>query len=86
MAEEDGAHLVLLDESGFLMAPLVHRSQAPRGKTPVPRQKSADREKVWAIAIAALTRAPHRHRLGFYFRTRPRGYFDSEAVATSSAS
>ena len=34
-AAEGGAHLVLIDESGFLMAPLVRRSQAPRGKTPV---------------------------------------------------
>jgi hypothetical protein len=61
------------------MAPLVRRTQAPRGKTPVLKQKAACREKV--SVIAALTLAPRRNRLGLYFRTRPKGYFDSEAVA-----
>ena len=61
------------------MAPLVRRTQAPRGQTPVLKQKAACREKV--SVIAALTLAPRRNRLGMYFRTRPRGFFDSEAVA-----
>lgn len=61
------------------MAPTVRRTQAPRGKTPVLKQKAACREKV--SVIAALTLAPRRNRLGMYFRTRPKGYFDSEAVA-----
>jgi hypothetical protein len=61
------------------MAPLVRRSQAPRGQTPVLKQKAARREKV--SVIAALTLAPHRNRLGLYFRTRPKGYFDGVAVA-----
>jgi hypothetical protein len=61
------------------MAPLVRRTQAPRGKTPVIKQKAARREKV--SAIAALSLAPHRDRLSLYFRTRPKGHFDSVAVA-----
>jgi transposase len=61
------------------MAPLVRRTQAPRGKTPVLKQKASRREKV--SVIAALTRAPHRNRLGLHFRTRPEGYFNGEAVA-----
>ena len=61
------------------MAPLVRRTQAPRGKTPVIEQKAARREKV--SVIAALSLAPRRRRLGLYFRTRPRGYFDGAAVA-----
>jgi putative transposase len=61
------------------MAPLVRRSQAPRGRTPVLKQKAARREKV--SVIAALSLAPHRNRLGMYFQTRPKGYFDSAAVA-----
>jgi hypothetical protein len=78
-AEEDGAHLVLIDESGFLMAPTVRRSQAPRGKTPVLKQNASRREKV--SVIAALTLAPHRDRLGLFFRTRAKGFFNGEAVA-----
>ena len=78
-SEGDGAHLVLIDESGFLLAPLVRRTQAPRGKTPVLRQRAAYREKV--SVIAALTTAPHRRRHGLYFRTLPKGYFNNVAVA-----
>ena len=61
------------------MAPLVRRTQAPRGQTPVIKQKAASREKV--SVIAALSLAPRRNRLGLDFMTRPRGYFDSLGVA-----
>lgn len=61
------------------MAPTVRRTQAPRGKTPVIKQRAAYREKV--SVIAALSLAPHRNRLGMYFETRPKGYFDSVGVA-----
>jgi hypothetical protein len=40
------AHLVLIDESGFLMSPLVRRTLAPRGRPPVLKTKGARREKV----------------------------------------
>ena len=41
------AHLVLIDESGFLMSPLVRRTLAPRGHTPILKTKgSASREGV----------------------------------------
>jgi len=43
------------------------------------KQKAACREEV--SVIAALTLAPRRDRLGLYFRSRPKGYFDSQAVA-----
>ena len=62
-----------------MMAPLVRRTQAPRGQTPVIKQKAASREKV--SVIAALSLAPRRNRLGLYFQTRPKGYFDSLGVA-----
>ncbi len=61
------------------MAPLVRRTRAPRGRTPLIQQKAGSREKV--SVIAALSLAPRRVRLGLYFRTRPEGYFDSDAVA-----
>lgn len=79
-ARDERAHLVLIDESGFLMAPTVRRTQAPRGKTPVLKQKGRHREKV--SVVAALSLAPRRRRLGLYFRTRPRGYFDSGGIAS----
>ena len=34
-AEKRKAHLVFLDESGFQMTPVVRRTYAPRGKTPI---------------------------------------------------
>ena len=33
-AREEKAHLVLIDESGFFLNPLVRRTWAPRGQTP----------------------------------------------------
>jgi len=47
------------------MAPLVRRSWAPRGKTPLLQQRTRSRQKV--SAIAALTVSPKRRRVGLYF-------------------
>jgi len=47
------------------MAPLVRRTWAPRGVTPQIAQRTRSRHKV--SAIAALTLAPHRRRVGLYF-------------------
>ena len=74
-----GAWLILLDESGLLMAPLVRRSWAPAGHPPALEQKANHREKV--SVAAALGLAPARDRLGLAYRTLVNGYFDSEAVA-----
>jgi putative transposase len=63
------AHLIFLDESGFLMAPLLRRSWAPRGSTPVIRQRTANHQKV--SAIAALSVCPARRRVGLWFRLYP---------------
>jgi transposase len=73
------AHLVLIDESGFLMSPLVRRTLAPRGKTPCLRPKTAHREKV--SLVAAISISPRRHRLGLYWRSYPREYVNSERSA-----
>jgi len=59
------AHLVFIDESGLLMAPLLRRTWAPRGKTPILYQKTRSYKKV--SMIAALTLAPIRARIGLYF-------------------
>jgi len=69
----------LIDESGFLMSPLVRRTLAPRGKTPVLRTKAKHREKV--SATAALTISPRQHRLGLYWQTYPRSFVNAERSA-----
>jgi transposase len=69
----------LIDESGFLMSPLVRRTLAPRGHTPILKTKAAHREKV--SATAALTISPRRYRLGLYWRTYPRDYVNAERTA-----
>lgn len=61
------------------MSPTVRRSLAPRGRTPVLKQKGGSREKV--SVIAALTLAPRRRRLGLYYRTYPKGYVDNVKAA-----
>ena len=73
------AHLVLIDESGFLLAPLVRRTLAPRGQTPLLKTWGGHRERV--SAIAALTISPRRRGLGLYFCTYPRCFVNQERAA-----
>jgi len=47
------------------MSPLVRRTWAPRGHTPVLYQRTRSYKKV--SAIAALTLSPHYRRAGLYF-------------------
>ncbi len=63
------ASLVFIDESGLLFAPLRHRSWAPRGRTPVLRQRNDAHHKV--SAIAALCVSPDRARVRCFFRLYP---------------
>ncbi len=59
-----GAHLVFVDESGFLLIPSVRRTWAPAGQTPLLRHwQRHDRISV----ISGLTVSPRRQRLGLYF-------------------
>jgi hypothetical protein len=64
-AQAEGAHLVLIDESGFFLNPLVRRSWARKGKTPVLRTFGRHRHKV--SVVAALSVAPGGRRIGLYF-------------------
>jgi len=63
------ATLVFIDESGLMMAPWVRRSWAPRGRTPVLRQRTRSRRKV--SVIAGLGLAADRHRVRLVFRLHP---------------
>lgn len=59
-----GAHLVFLDESGFLLIPSVRKTWAPRGQTPVVRHhQKRDRVSV----IGGLSVSPKRRRISLFF-------------------
>jgi transposase len=78
-AARQRAHLVLIDESGLLMAPLVRRTLAPAGQTPVLEQKASHRDKV--SLTAALCISPLKGRLSLRFRTYPKEYVNNERTA-----
>jgi len=62
------AHLVFIDECGFMLEPTLRRTWAPRGQTPV--IKIADRHGRISAA-GALTISPVRTKFGFYFHLLP---------------
>src|SRR5262249_39298868 len=65
-ARRRGAGLMVMDESGLLMAPLLRRSWAPKGRPAESRHKAGHREKV--SVAAALWLPPTRDRLRLAFR------------------
>ncbi|MGH7624681.1 MAG: IS630 family transposase [Gemmatimonadaceae bacterium] len=60
-----GAHLVFVDESGFLLIPTVRRTWAPCGHTP--RRRHWQRHDRVSI-ISGLSLSPTRRRCGLYFQ------------------
>ena len=59
------AHLLFVDEAGFLLIPTLRRTWAPRGQTPkVSYHYRHDRFSV----ISGLSVSPVRRRVGLYFR------------------
>jgi transposase len=76
---KQNAHVVLIDESGVLLNPLVRRSLAPRGQPLVLRVPGGHREKV--SAIAGISLSPRAHRLGLYFETYPDRHITSVQTA-----
>ena len=63
-ANRRGAHLVFLDESGFMLAPVIRRTYAPRGHPPI--CKVADPHGKLSV-IGAMTISPQRRHFGFRF-------------------
>jgi hypothetical protein len=63
-AQQRGAHLVFLDESGFMLTPSVRRTWAPRGQTPI-LDAWDRRDRI--SAISSITVSPHNRRLNLYF-------------------
>lgn len=62
------AHLVFLDESGFMLTPTVRRTWAPQGQTPL---LSCWDRRDRLSAISCITLSPQRARLNFYFTLLP---------------
>jgi transposase len=58
------AYIVFVDEAGFMLAPVVRRTWAPRGCTPVIRISEPHGR---ISVIAAITISPVRRHFGFYF-------------------
>jgi transposase len=59
-----GAHLAFVDETGFMLNPLVRRTFAPRGKTPVNRVSDPHAR---ISVIGAITVDPRRERVGMIY-------------------
>jgi transposase len=72
------AALVFIDESGFLMAPYVRRTWAPKGATPFLYQRGRSHQKV--SVIAALCVPAERNTVRCYFRLHPDANIDTERV------
>jgi transposase len=73
-----GAHLVFVDESGFLLIPSVRRTWAPRGQTPLLRHRQR-RERI--SVISGLSVSPRRRRCGLYFLLSPKNIQHPEVCA-----
>jgi hypothetical protein len=67
-AQQRDAHLVFLDESGFMLTPVVRRTLAPRGLTPI--LSCLDRRDRIS-AISGISLSPHRHRPDLHFQLLP---------------
>lgn len=59
------ARIVFIDETGFLMAPLVRRTWARKGHTPILSQATRSHKKV--SVVGALVTPPYNKRVRFYF-------------------
>lgn len=60
----------------MLLAPLVRRTLAPAGQTPIFRQRGRHREKV--SLIAALCVSSQQRNLSLHFRTDPKHFVNNE--------
>jgi transposase len=58
------ARIALLDEAGFMMSPVVRRTMAPRGQTPI--LVCSDRHDRISV-ISAITLSPRAQRVGLHF-------------------
>jgi len=64
------AHLIFLDEAGFMLTPTVRRTLAPKGKTPL--LKALQRHDRIST-ISCVTLSPDQEFPGLYFELMPAG-------------
>jgi transposase len=64
------AHLIFLDEAGFMLTPTVRRTLAPKGKTPI--VKALQRHDRLST-ISCVTLSPDAKLPGLYFELMPAG-------------
>ena len=76
-ARQRNAHLVFLDESGFMLTPTVRRTWAPRGSKPVLR--CWDRRDRLS-AISCITVSPRARRVNLYFALLPHNAHAEDVV------
>jgi transposase len=74
-----GAQLILIDEAGALLAPLVRRTLARRGQTPIFKHRARHREKVSLVAALVFNTA--LAELGLHFRSYPKDYVNNVKAA-----
>lgn len=67
-APKGHSYIVFVDETGFMLGPLVRRTWAPRGQTPVIRETSPH-ERISVIGAMTIMRSPIR--FGFHFNLLP---------------
>jgi transposase len=77
-AADRDAHVVFLDESGFMLTPTVRRTWAPQGQTPL---LSCWDRRDRLSAISCITISPQRARLNFYFKLLPDNATAEDIVA-----
>lgn len=70
-AKHLGAHLVFLDESGFLLIPNLKRTWAPRGQTPIVRHLLSHKK---LSAMSALSISPKRKHIALYLQFRQQAF------------
>lgn len=73
------ATIAFLDESGFMLQPLVRRSWAPRGQTPVIRCWDR-RDRLSVIGAITVPPSRERHRLSAVFRIHTKNVKTPEAT------
>jgi transposase len=77
-ARQRQAHLVFLDESGYMLTPTVRRTWAPRGRGAI--LDCWDRRDRLS-AISCVTVSPQISRLNLYFRVLPHTVHGEDVVA-----
>lgn len=77
-AHDLGAHLVFLDERGFLLIPNLTRTWAPKGQTPYHKHLFKQGK---ISTIGALTVSPKRKHLALYLQFHPQNLTGLEVKA-----